>query len=174
MVIASHRYPVLQFKCTIYVLLSSDHFFWAYFRHQRVLTVSSPFHSYCNHSTSQLGNVDISDQIRVLYKNEENLSITIPRYYLEICTQPLTSMALNVILFFIVCDLQCFFNFCCTAKWPNNTEFPGLYSRASLLIHSKYNSLFKKTPNCPSIPLPPASPQEPHVCFPWPWSVSVL
>ena len=32
---------------------------------------------------------------------------------------------------------------------------PVLYSRTSLLIQSKYNSLHLKTPNSQSIPLPP-------------------
>uniref|UniRef100_A0A8D1MWB5 Ig-like domain-containing protein n=1 Tax=Sus scrofa TaxID=9823 RepID=A0A8D1MWB5_PIG len=41
-------------------------------------------------------------------------------------------------------------------------EFPVLYSRTSLLIDSKCNSLHLLTPNSPSIPLPP--PWQPQIC----------
>ena len=37
-------------------------------------------------------------------------------------------------------------------------EFPVLYNRIPLLIHSKYNSLHLPTPNPLTIPLPPLSP----------------
>ena len=63
-----------------------------------------------------------------------------------------------VFLFLSGVDLQCFFNFCCRAKWPNHIQFLMLYSLAPLPIHSKCNSLHPKTPNSPSIPLPPPSP----------------
>ena len=42
-------------------------------------------------------------------------------------------------------------------------EFPVLYSRTSLLIHSKWNSLPLPTPNSPSISLPPPTPWQPQV-----------
>ena len=46
---------------------------------------------------------------------------------------------------------------------------PLLYSRISLLIHSKCNSLHLLTPNSQSILLPPPSPWQPLVCPPCPW-----
>ena len=50
-------------------------------------------------------------------------------------------------------------------------EFPVLYSRTLLLLHSTCNSLHLPTPNSQSLlPLP----WQPQVCFPWPWSVSFL
>ena len=48
--------------------------------------------------------------------------------------------------------------------------FPMLYSRITLLIHSKWNSLHPLTPNSPSIPLPPTSPLATMSLF----SVSVI
>ena len=41
----------------------------------------------------------------------------------------------------------------------------AVHCRAPLPVHSKYNSLHPQTPDCPSIPLPPPSPQEPQVCL---------
>ena len=35
-----------------------------------------------------------------------------------------------------IVDLQYFFNFCSTAKWPDHTPFPVLYSRAPLPFRS--------------------------------------
>ena len=71
-----------------------------------------------------------------------------------------TSICDNILFYFLfififyssIVDLQCFF------KWPSHTQFPMLYSRVPLHIHLKDNSLHPKTPNCPSIPLPPCSP----------------
>lgn len=65
----SHVHPVIIYLSSkIYSLFfSSGHFFWvskAYFRHQRVLTVSLSFQFYYNNSTRIPGNVDISDWIR--------------------------------------------------------------------------------------------------------------
>ena len=57
-----------------------------------------------------------------------------------------------------IVDLQCFFNFCCTGKWPDHTQFPVLYSGTPLPLHSKCNSLHPPNPNSPSITLPPPSP----------------
>ena len=52
----------------------------------------------------------------------------------------------------------------------NETEFPVLYSRISLLIHSRCNHLHLLTPNSKSIPLPhPTPPWHPQVCSPCPW-----
>ena len=44
-----------------------------------------------------------------------------------------------------------------------------LYSRISLLIHSKCNSLRLLTPDSKSIPLLPPPPWQPQVCSPSPW-----
>ena len=44
------------------------------------------------------------------------------------------------------------------------TQFPVLYSRDSLLIHSKCINLCLLIPNLQSIPLPPAPPWQPQVC----------
>ena len=77
-----------------------------------------------------------------------------------------------------IVDSQCCANFCCTAKWPSHTYIytcfffisspimlypkrlytPVLYSRPSLPIHSKCNSLHLLTPNSQSIPFPLPSP----------------
>ena len=67
-----------------------------------------------------------------------------------------TEVQTSYFLFFkSIVDLQCFFNFCYTAKSSNHTQFSVLYRRVTLSIHAKYNTLHPKTPNCPSIPLPP-------------------
>ena len=59
---------------------------------------------------------------------------------------------------------------CSTPKdW---TLFSVLCCRTPLPIHSKCNSLHLPNPNSPSTPLPPH--QQPQVCFPCPWSVSIL
>jgi len=87
-----------------------------------------------------------------------------------------------------IIDLQCSFSFCCTVKWPSRThtcvcvysflkyylpscsnprdwtQFPVLYSRTLLLIHSKCNSMYLPTPNSLSIPLFPPSPWLVHIC----------
>ena len=42
--------------------------------------------------------------------------------------------------------------------------FPVLYSRTSVFIHSKCNSLHLLTPNSQSIPLPPLPSWQPQVC----------
>ena len=41
---------------------------------------------------------------------------------------------------------------------PRKLEFPVPYSRTSLLIHSRCHHLLLRTPNSPSIPVPPPSP----------------
>ena len=79
------------------------------------------------------------------------------------------STGLYICLFYYwsIVDLQCCTIFCCVAKWPNHThiyilvlylppwsiprdriEFPVLYSRISLFLHSKGNSLHLLTQNC--------------------------
>ena len=45
-------------------------------------------------------------------------------------------------------------------------QFPVLYSRISLLVHSKCNSLCLLIPNSHSIPLPPPPPWHSQVCSP--------
>ena len=45
-------------------------------------------------------------------------------------------------------------------------QFPVLYSRISLLIHSICNSLHLLTPNAQSIPLPASPPWQPQICSP--------
>ena len=88
---------------------------------------------------------------------------------------------------FIIVHLQCSVNFCYTARRASHTcvstcfssyylpsrsiardwtEFPGLYSRTLLRLHSKWNSLHPRTPYSPSIPLP-------HLATPSLCSVSV-
>ena len=56
--------------------------------------------------------------------------------------------------------IHCFFSYCLPSlPIPRDwTQFPVLYSRTSLPIHSKCNSLHLPTPNSPSIPLPLHSP----------------
>ena len=86
-------------------------------------------------------------------------------------------------------NLQCSVNYCCTAKWPSYTYtytpfvilssitfyykwldiVPVLYSRTSLLIHSKCHSLHLLTPNSQSSPLPPPSAWQPQICSPCMW-----
>ena len=88
--------------------------------------------------------------------------------------------ALNFFKFFNYSWLQCCINFCCTVKWSSHIYYmcvcvyilfliwssitvyhkwldiylPVLYSRTSLLIHSKCNSLHLLSPNSQYIPLP--------------------
>ena len=54
-------------------------------------------------------------------------------------------------------------------KW---LQFPMLYSKISLLIYSKRNSLHLITPNSQSIPLSPAPSWQLQVCSPCPWVCS--
>ena len=76
------------------------------------------------------------------------------------------------------CKMLC--NFCSTAKWPiclflyylpscsiprDWIQFPALYSKASLHILSKHNSLHLPNPNSPSIPLLPPSSLAPTSLF---------
>ena len=76
------------------------------------------------------------------------------------------------LFYWSIVDLQCCANFCCTAEWFSYTctyilfhilfplwltlgyriQFPVLYSRTLLFIHSIYNSLHLLTPNSQSIP----------------------
>ena len=91
------------------------------------------------------------------------------------CTEWSNSSYFQILSFLLkYIDLQCFFNFCCTAQWPNLIQFPVLFSRTSMPIHFKCNSLHPPTQNSLSLPLPPPPPQQQEVCSPWPWSVSVL
>ena len=48
-----------------------------------------------------------------------------------------------------------------TSDW---TEFPVLYNRTSLLLHSKCNGLHLLNASSPSIPLPPSPPWQLQVC----------
>ena len=78
--------------------------------------------------------------------------------------------------FFLRVDVQCCAHVRCTAKQPSHTyiktfffsyslpswsiprdgiEFPVLYSRTLLLLHSQCHSLHLQTPNAPSSPRPP-------------------
>jgi len=44
-----------------------------------------------------------------------------------------------VFSFFIIVDLQCSVNFCCTAKWPSNTcIYILLFSLSSIMFHHKW------------------------------------
>ena len=101
-------------------------------------------------------------------------------FHVKASTQSCAIMAAPsfLFIFLIIVDLQSSVNFSCTAKWPSHTciyilfliyflsrsitrdwiEFPVLYSRTSLLIHPKCNSLHLLTPNSQSIPLSPTSP----------------
>ena len=94
-----------------------------------------------------------------------------------------TSLALLFKIFVIV-DLQCSFNFCYTAKWPSHTFIYilfltlssimfyhkrlytvscAIYSRTSLLIHSKYNDLHLLSTNSQSILFSPPPAWQPQV-----------
>jgi len=53
----------------------------------------------------------------------------------------------------------------CSTPWDRILS-SLLYSRTSLLIHSKCNSLYLLTPASQSIPLFPPPPQQPQVCSP--------
>ena len=96
---------------------------------------------------------------------------------------------------FILVDLQCSVNFCCTAKWPGFTcfytgffsyyqlsssttsdwiEFPVLYSRTSLLLDSRCHSLHLLTSNSRSNALPLPPPRQPQLCSPVYETVSIL
>ena len=85
----------------------------------------------------------------------------------------------------IIVALHCSGSFCCVAVTPlyiytfffsyylpswsitsDWIEFPVLYSRTSVLIHSKWNSFHLLTSNSPSMPLPPSPPWQPQVCSP--------
>ena len=50
-----------------------------------------------------------------------------------------------------------------TSDW---IEFPVLFSRTLLLIHSTCNCLHLLIPNSQSIPLPPPAPWQPQICSP--------
>ena len=50
----------------------------------------------------------------------------------------------------------------------DQTQFPVLHSRISLLIHSKGNSLYPLTPSSQSLPLPLPPPWQPQVYSPNP------
>ena len=92
------------------------------------------------------------------------------------------------IFFSIIVGLQYSVNFYFTAKWQSHTyvyvlfltlssimfhhkwlDVVVLYSRISLLIHSKCNNLHLLISDCQSIPLSPPPPRQPQVCSPSPW-----
>ena len=72
---------------------------------------------------------------------------------------PITSfLFISHILFYIfqsIVDLQCFFDFFCTAKWHSHTQFPVLYVGAHCPFVPNVRVCIPKSPNSPSIPLPP-------------------
>ena len=75
-----------------------------------------------------------------------------------------------IVIFFIIAGLQCSVNFLLYSMYiffllilscsiiSGQTQFPGLHSRISLLIHSNGNSLHLLTSSSQSILLPPAPP----------------
>ena len=90
-----------------------------------------------------------------------------------------------MIFFPIIVSLLCSVSFYPTAECPSHTciytfffshyppscsitsdeiQFPVLYSRIELLLHSKCNSLQLLTPDSQSIPLLPPLPWQPQVC----------
>ena len=105
----------------------------------------------------------------------------------------------KIFIFSVIVDLQCSVNFYCTAvtytyiyththiylhtlffsHFPPSCsitsdyiQFPVLYSRISLFIHSKYNSLHLLIPNSQSIPFP--SPWQPVHPIPFPLATTSL
>ena len=96
--------------------------------------------------------------------------------------QKLLKFFLMIFIFSIIVGIQCSINFLLYSKvtqshmhlyilfltlscstTSDQIQFPLLYNRISLLIHSKCNSFHLLTPDSESIPLPPPPPWQPQI-----------